>query len=352
MKLWHLALTGLAVVAAGCNPPDNGGPGQTTGTSGSTGTTSGSTTSGPKGPSGGGSLKIAMIPKGTAHEFWKSVHAGADEAAKAQGVELIWKGPLKEDDRDAQIQVVEDQITAKVDGICLAPLDDKALRTPVDSALKAKIPVLIFDSALADATGTVSFVATDNKKGGSTAGEAMVAAIGKGGKVIVLRYQSGSASTTERETGFIEAAKAGGLEIVSENQFAGASVETAQKAAENLLNRFKGPDGNLAVAGIFCPNESSTFGMLRALQDAKLAGKVKFYGFDSSPKLVDGLAAGEIDGLVVQNPFNMGKLAVESIVKQIRGEKVEARIDTGATLATKANMETEEVKKVLNPPKI
>ncbi len=293
-----------------------------------------------------------MIPKGTTHEFWKSVHAGAADAAKELDVDLIWKGPLKEDDRDAQISTVEDFVTKKVDGICVAPLDDKALRKPIDEALQAKIPVVIFDSALADPTGTVSFVATNSEKGGGMAGDAMAKDLGKGGKVIVLRYQEGSASTMAREKGFIDAAKAAGLDIVSDNQYAGATVETAQKAAENLINRFKGPDGNLTVGGIFCPNESSTFGMLRALQDARLAGKVKFYGFDSSPKLVEALGDGQIEGLVVQNPYNIGKLSVESMVKSIKGEKVDPVIDTGVTLATKANMDTEDVKKVLNPPKI
>jgi len=297
-------------------------------------------------------LKIAMIPKGTTHEFWKSVHAGADEAAKALNVELIWKGPLKEDDREAQIQVVETFTTEGVDGICVAPLDDRALRKPIDEALAKKIPVLIFDSGLADTTGTASFVATNNKKGGSLAGDAMVKDLGKGGKVMLMRYLEGSASTTLREEGFLEAVKAGGLEVVSSDQHAGATVESAQKVAENLINRFKNADGTLSVVGIFCPNESSTFGMLRALQDAKLAGKVKFYGFDSSEKLVAALGAGEINGLVLQNPFNMGKLAIESMVKAIKGEKVEAFIDTLAVLATKENMGSEEVKKVLNPPKI
>lgn len=296
-------------------------------------------------------MKIAMIPKGTTHEFWKSVHAGADEAAKAQNIELIWKGPLKEDDREAQIQVVEDFTTQGVAGICVAPLDDVALRKPIEEAMDKKIPVLIFDSGLADPTGTVSLVATDNKHGGAMAGEAMAKDLGKGGKVILLRYQEGSASTVLREEGFLEAAKAAGLEVISSDQHAGATVESAQKVAENLINRFKNPDGTLGAAGIFCPNESSTFGMLRALQDAKISN-VKFYGFDSSEKLVAALSAGQITGLIVQNPFNMGKLAVESMVKAIKGDKVEPIQDTGAVLATKENMETEDIKKVLNPPKI
>ncbi len=338
MKPWPIFASAIVLLAFGCSTPNPEGAKK-------------DEPSGAGGPVAGKSLKIAMIPKGTTHEFWKSVHAGAEEAAKELGVELIWKGPLKEDDREAQVQVVETFTTQGVQGICLAPLDDKALRQPVDEALKANIPIVIFDSGLADTSGTASFVATDNKKAGGMAGEALAKDLGKGGKVLVLRYQEGSASTTLREDGFLEAAKTAGLEVVSEDQHAGATVESAQKVAENLINRFKSADGKLSVGGIFCPNESSTFGMLRALQDAKLAGSVKFYGFDSSVKLIEALQKDEISGLVVQNPFNMGKLTIENMVKAIKKEKVEPRIDTGATLVTKANMGSDDVKKVLNPPK-
>lgn len=339
MKLWPLALASLVVLGVGCTSPTPN-PSDTTGSSGGTA---------PK--SSGAKIKIAMIPKGTTHEYWKSVHAGAKAAADELNVDLNWKGPLKEDDREEQIKVVEDFTSQGVAGICVAPLDDKALRKPIDEALKAKIPIVVFDSGLADSTGVTSFVATDNKKGGSMAGEAMGKELGKGAKVILLRYQEGSASTQLREDGFLEAAKAAGLNVVSSDQHAGATVESAQKVSEDLINRFMTGD-KLDVAGIFCPNESSTMGMLLALKDAKLAGKVKFYGFDSSPKLVDALAAGDINGLIVQNPYNMGKLAIESMVKAIHGETVDARIDTGATLATKANMATPDVDKVLHPPKL
>ncbi|BBO23163.1 MAG: sugar ABC transporter substrate-binding protein [Chthonomonadaceae bacterium] len=301
---------------------------------------------GPASPEG--KLRVAVIPKGTTHEFWKSVNAGAQEAGNEFGVEVIWKGPLKEDDREEQIKVVENFITQKVDGIVLAPLDDTALRLPVDTAQKSGIPVLIFDSALKDVE-TVSFVATDSFRGGQIAGERMAELLGGSGRVIVLRYQEGSASTTQREEGFLKAAQEAGLKVVSSNQYAGATVETAQRASENLLSRFRKADG-LDLEGIFCPNESSTFGMLRALQGASLAGKVRFVGFDASPKLVAALEAGEIDGLVLQDPHKMGYLAVKTLVSHLRGEQVEKRIDTGAVLATKENRSEPDIAKLLAPP--
>src|SRR4051794_31231770 len=116
---------------------------------------------------------IAVIPKGTTHEFWKSIHAGANKAAKEHNVSIVWKGPLKEDDREDQIKVVEDFVTQGVSGIVLAPLDDTALRKPVEDAVKAGIPVIIMDSDLKSDV-YVSFAATDNFKGGQSAGEEMV----------------------------------------------------------------------------------------------------------------------------------------------------------------------------------
>lgn len=291
-----------------------------------------------------GKLQIAVIPKGTSHEFWKSVHAGTIKAARELGnVEILWKGPLQENDLKGQIDVVDGFVAQGVSGILLAPLDDKGLVAPVKQAASAKIPVVIFDSDL-QGEDHLSFVATDNFEAGKIAGEAMGKLLDKDhGKVIVLRYQEGSASTQKREAGFLEAIrKIPWIEVVSDNQYAGATVETAQKASENLL-------GSKSADGIFCPNESSTFGMLMALRGLKLAGKVKFIGFDSSSALVQGLRQGEIDGLVLQNPLDMGYRATKTLVRCIHGEKVDKRIDTGAQLVTRENMAQPRERELLSP---
>jgi ribose transport system substrate-binding protein len=299
--------------------------------------------------SGGDKTTIAVIPKGTTHEFWKSIHAGAVKASRELNVEIIWKGPLKEDDRDAQISVVENMITLGVDGIVLAPLDETALRMPVSNAMRAGIPVIIIDSGL-KGEDYISFIVTDNKKGGRLAGERMGELLKGKGKVVMLRYQEGSASTTLRETGFLEAiAEHPGIEVVSSNQFAGATTETAYRASENMLAPFRTPEGKLTIDGIFCPNESSTFGMLRTLQDANLAGKVRFIGFDSSAKLVEALENGELDGLVVQNPFKMGYLGVKKMVEHLQGKEIETSIDTGVNLVSKENLNDPEIRKLVLP---
>ena len=287
--------------------------------------------------------KIAIVPKGTTHEFWKSVHAGAVKASKEENVDIVWKGPLKEDDLKAQIDVVQSFTAQKVNGIVLAPLSDKGLVGSVKAAVDAKVPVVVFDSDLQGDAHT-SFVATDNFAAGKMAGEALAKAIGDKGDVVMLRYQEGSASTTNRENGFMDAMKAHpNLKVVSENRFGGATTESAFQTSESLLSAQKG------VAGVFAPNESTTFGMLLALRKAGLAKKVHLVGFDSSEKLVQGLRDGDIDGLVLQDPFKIGYLATKTMAAVLRGEKVEKRIDTGAKLVTKENMESPEMKELLSP---
>ncbi len=292
---------------------------------------------------------LAVIPKGTTHEFWKSIHAGAVRASQEDSVEIIWKGPMKEDDREGQISVVEDFISCGVAGIILAPLDDAALRQPVANATRSGVPVVIIDSDL-EGNDYISFVATDNYLGGKIAGEQMVSLLKGKGSVVVLRYHEGSASTTKREQGFLDAIAASpGITVVSSNQFGGATTETAYKASENLLAPLKSSNERLTIDGIFTPNESTTFGMLRALQDGGFAGSVRFIGFDSSTKLVEALAQGQIDGLVLQNPVRMGYLGVKTMVAHLKGKPVERRVDTGVTLVTRENMNEPQVKELLEP---
>ncbi|HYC69638.1 MAG TPA: substrate-binding domain-containing protein [Opitutaceae bacterium] len=289
-------------------------------------------------------LKIAVVPKGTTHSFWKTVEAGAREAGKDLGVEVIWKGPLKEDDRAQQIGVVQQFVGSGVSAIVLAPLDDTALRTPVRSAADRGIPVVIFDSGLKGEAGKdfVSFVATDNRRGGQLGGEELARLLGGKGKVVLLRYAEGSASTAEREAGFLEVMKKHpGITLLVDNRYGGATVASAQDAAMNLIDRLREADG------VFCPNESSTQGMLLALRQTGLAGKKKFVGFDTSPALLAALNRGDIQGLVAQNPKKMGYLGVATAVKHLRGEKVEPFTDTGCVLVTKENQNSADVKAVL-----
>lgn len=299
----------------------------------------------------GNSYRVAVVPKGTTHEFWKSIHAGAVQAAqelagKGIHVDVIWKGPLREDDRQQQVDVVEGFLSQGVNGIVLAPLDNRALVGPVEEAKRAGVPTVIIDSDLAS-DSIVSFVATDNSRGGALAADRLGSLLGGKGNVLLLRYAEGSASTTAREQGFLDEMKGKfpAIAIVSSDQYAGATRETAKRASENLLNRF---GGNLQ--GIFTPNESSTIGMLLALQDIGKAGTVKFVGFDASAILLDAMKAHQLDGIVVQNPMRMGYLGLMTMVDHLRGQAVPRRIDTGVTLVTPENMDEPAMRQLVHPP--
>jgi ribose transport system substrate-binding protein len=294
---------------------------------------------------------IAVIPKGTTHEFWKSINAGAVKAQReliGQGtkVDIIWKGPLREDDRDQQIQVVENFMTRHVNAMVLAPLDSRALVRPVHNAAQAKIPIVIMDSDL-QSDEYVSFVATDNYKGGQLAAEHLAKLLNGTGNVILMRYAVGSASTEAREAGFLDGLKKfSGIKILSSDQHAGATRELAYQTAQNLLNRY-GRDVN----GIFCPSEPTTIAMTKALRDlGKAGGKVKMIGFDAGSQSVVDLKNGDVQALVVQNPMLMGYLGVVTAVKHLQGQKVEKRIDTGVVLVTKENMEQKDMHELLHPP--
>ena len=288
--------------------------------------------------------KIAVVPKGTTHSFWKTVEAGAREAGAEFGVEILWKGPLKEDDRAQQIGVVQQFVGSGVSAIVLAPLDDTALRTPVKSATERNIPVVIFDSGLKGEAGKdfVSFVATNNRLGGRLGGQELARLLGGKGKVVLLRYSEGSDSTAQREAGFLEVMKEHpGITVILDNRYGGATVAAAQDTSLNLIDKLREADG------IFCPNESSTQGMLLALRQTGLAGKKLFVGFDTSPALLAALNKGDIHALVAQNPRKMGYLGVATAVKHLRGAPVEPLVDTGCVLVTKANRSTPEVEAVI-----
>ena len=302
-------------------------------------------------PAGGKTYTLAVIPKGTTHEFWKSIHAGAVQAAQelstaGDSVKIIWKGPLREDDREQQVQVVEGFTSQGVSGIVLAPLDNRALVRPVEEAKGAGVPTVIIDSGL-ESDQIVSFVATDNYKGGELCAERLGTLLKGKGKVLVLRYQEGSNSTEQREKGFLDKMKAAypGITIVSSDQYAGATRETAKRASENLLNRF-GAD----LDGIYTVNESSTVGMLLALQDISKAGKIRFVGFDASQTLLDAMKAKQLDGVAVQNPMKMGYLGVKTMVDHLKGKPVEKRIDTGVAMVTPETMDTPEMMTLTHPP--
>ncbi len=295
---------------------------------------------------GSGPLRIALIPKATSHQFWQSVHAGGLAAAKELGnIEILWKGSETEADTSGQISVVKNFVTGKVDGICLAPNHSRALVDVVAESTAENIPVVIYDSGLAAGAEIVSYVATDNRRGGRLAGERLAESLGHRGKVILLRYNEGSESTEQREEGFLEAmANEKGIEVLSSDQYAGTSTQEAFEKATQLLNKYRDE-----VTGIFAVCEPNANGTLEALEQTGLAGKVKFVAFDPSDRLIRGLEEKTVDSILLQDPFEMGRQAVLAIVQKIRGQKVEPVISTGEYVATAENQNTAPYDRLLRP---
>ena len=293
-------------------------------------------------------LRIAVIPKGTTHEFWKMGEAGAKQAGNELGIDIIWKGPQKESDRAGQIKVVENFITQGVDGIALAPLDDKALVRSVTEAKNAGIKVAVWDSGLDESAGdaVISSVMTNNFAAGQDCGKRLAMLMNGSGKVLMLRHAVNHDSTTKREEGFLDGIKkaAPGIELLSIDQRGGVSIDEAMKVSESLLNQFGDQ-----VDGVFTPNESTTQGMLRALDQAGLAAKFPFVGFDTNEALLQGLKDKKVSALAVQDPFQMGYTAVRNIFNSIQQKPFEANVDTGAVLLDLENIDTEEIQKIINP---
>ena len=299
---------------------------------------------------GGGSgaakkLRIAVIPKGTSHQFWKSVKAGAEQAAKEIGnIEIVWQGPATESDTNQQIDIVQSMVVQRVDGIVLAPNHSESLLGAVQDANAKQIPVVIFDSGLKEGAELVSYVATDNENGGVLAARRLAEVLGYKGNVILMRYRAGSESTEQRETGFLkEIERYKAIKVLSSDQYAEQSTETSKAKAEQLLLQFRDE-----VDGLFAVCEPNANGALLALDNPDYA-KVKFVGFDASEELIAGMKAGKVHGIVLQDPERMGYLSVKVLVDHLNGKPVENRIPTGEYVATPENMETAEIQKLLHP---
>ncbi len=285
-----------------------------------------------------GKKTIAVIPKSTAHEFWRQVGEGAQEAVKGHDYDIVFKAGDPGDQPEAQLTLVDQMLAQKVSAIVLAPVHAKFLVQAVDKCFEAKIPLVIIDSGVdAEFTRYTAYVATDNKDGGAQCARALAEAIGKKGDVLLFRYMPGSASTGEREEGFVETLKKEfpGVKIVQE-KYAGGTREDAIKSANELLA------ANPNFQGVFACNESSAIGMLTALREKGLAGKVKFVGFDTAKVLLEAVDNGEIVALAAQSPRLIGSEGVAQALNALENKKVIASIVIPATMKDKSTLKLEK----------
>ncbi len=285
--------------------------------------------------------KIAMVPKGRAHLFWQSVHAGANSAAREANVDIVWNGPASETDFNGQLQIVDAMINQQVDAIALAPIDKTAMVSVVDRATKQGIPVIIFDSPV-DTQNFVAQVATDNYHAGEMAAERMISILGGKGEIAIVAVEVGAASTMAREAGFEETIhkKAPGIKIL-DKKYGNADFAQSMAVSENMLTAYPG------LNALFASNESSAVGAARAIKSRK--SSVKMVGFDSSPSLLEDLKSGLIDALIVQDPFRMGHDSIQAAVEKLRGGSPVKIQNLAPRVVTKENMTDPEIQKVLSP---
>jgi ribose transport system substrate-binding protein len=312
---------------------------------------------GPDSASGKAKYVIAVIPKGVSHEFWKSIERGARRAAadlSEQGitVQVLYEGPRKESDSQEQISLVQQMAGSRgISGLVLAPQDSKAMVPVVKETVDRGIPVVIIDSGLDAPDLYLKYIATNNFNGGQLAAKHLLDVLARDGKtapkVVLFRYAVGSESTEQREKGFLAYVKdKANVEVVSQNVYAGPTVDTAQQAAAPLLVRHKGK-----IDGIFTVNESSTSGMLNTLRSQNLNKKVRLVGFDSADALLQAVEQEDIDGLIIQDPYRMGYLGVYTVVRHLEGDDVtagEKNLPTGEHLLTKESLQSTALRELFD----
>lgn len=292
-----------------------------------------------------GDLNIVFIPKSRDQDFWTFMRQGVDRAVREVGqIQLTWRGPAHNDDVDSQIEILRIYSRPGVDAIIIAPTDRSRLVGPIKHATALGIKVVAVDSAL-DGNAHVNFITTNNYAAGRLAAQHLSGLLGGQGTVALLRTIAGSGSTDDRANGFIDYLKRNAPRItIVADEYGGGTRGKAARSAALLLEKYPNVDG------IFAVNESTCDGVLRALRRAGLAGTKKFVGFDTTVFLLDGLRKQEINGLVVQDPRQMGYLSMKAAAAAAKGTPVkESIIFTDAVVVTRGNYQNPEIQALLVP---
>jgi len=284
--------------------------------------------------------QILVSPKGLVHSFWVTVKAGADSAGREFHADVIWKGPTQETDIAGQIAIIEDYINKGVDAIVLAACDAQGLIPVLEKAQQRGIPIITIDSGV-DSDLPLSFIATDNILAAQKAAQKLAELIGERGKVACIPFIPGAATSNWREQGFVsEIKKYPHIELLP-IRYSQSEVAVGMAVTEDILT------GHPDVKGIFAANEAGTIGVIQALKTKNKIGQVKVVGFDAAPNEIKALQAGEIDALIVQDPFKMGYEGVKAAIKVLAGDSVPKRMDTGVYIVTRENLNHPEIQRLL-----
>lgn len=286
---------------------------------------------------------IGVIPKATSHMFFMSVHAGVEQAAKDFKVEVLWNGPQQETDFARQIQIVDSMIAQQVSAIAISGCDADALVAPLERAIKAGIPVTIFDSGIKIEDYTC-FVATGNFEAGITAARTLAGFLNGAGDVAMVMQQPGGNSTVLREQAFEQtiAKEFPKVKIVAQ-QYCMADPARSRAVAEDILAAHPN------LGGIFASSEAASLGSIQALRGRGMAGKVKLITFDFSKTHVEALRDGTVTAMMVQDPFQLGYQSVRSLVQKLNGENPPKHQDLPARVILKADLAKPEIQNLVEP---
>lgn len=290
--------------------------------------------------SGGGGKKLTLI-QGIANEpFYISMYCGAKDEAARLGAKLSVQAPAQWD-VEQQTQVVTSVAASRPDAVLIAPVDKDAMAGPVRQLTGNGSKVVFVDTELADQSVGLSRISSDNRLGGRLAAQTLAKQIGDKGKVMVLAPTRGIATTDDRVAGFKEEiAKHPGITLVSE-QYPGDDAGKATELVNGELS--KSPD----LAGIFASNLVTGEGSAASLKQAKKVGKVKLIEFDASPKQVEDLRSGAIQGLISQEPLEIGRQGVDQALNALDGKTVTKHIQTQLVAVTKDNVDSPAIAKYL-----
>jgi len=321
------SVAAAALVLSAC------GGGGTTTTPATSGSGSGSS------PAATAAKKITLMVGVKGDPFYVSMECGAREAAKAAGAELNVQGP---DKFDATLQnpLLDAIASAKPDALLVAPNDVTASAPPLKRIQEAGSKVVLVDTVVTDPKIGVSRIASDNKKGGEAAADGL-AKLGVKGKVLVISTDPGVSSVDARVDGFKEKAASLGLTLVGETQYSNNQPAKAAQIISATLA--KNPD----LAGVFATNLFTAQGVATGVKQAGKSGAVKVVGFDAGPDQIKQLEAGDVQALVAQQPYDIGKQGVEQALAALSGGSVTADIKTEATVVTKDNLNDPAVNKYI-----
>ena len=273
-------------------------------------------------------IVVSMKGPGAGNPFWAAVQRGAEEKAAELGVEVVVLAPPTESDVPAQIAQIEDQLVKGAAGIVLAPTDPNALAPVVDEAIADGVPVVFVDTK--GANEGVTYIGTDNETGASLAATHICENVAAGSDVAILQGIITQSTGKARADGSNAGLTSCGLNIVAEQT---AEWDRAKGLAvmENILT------GNPNLKAVFASNDNMALGAMEAIKNAGMLGDIFVVGFDANPDAAESVLAGEMAATVAQNPYNMGAIGVESVVRLINGESLDPVIDTGTVLVTAEN---------------